>query len=226
MRWVLPLVVVAVVPSVSSFATSGACVRRHTSQLCMADSSHVRVVGTAGPSLASDPPPEYDDSGLLDRMLLGLFRKKLAAELQYDGSDPGYAGLIEMIRSLNDGPGYPTAHDTQQAARKVLKSLFPPWLPGAFAVMFSKPFPEFSCRMNAWVTLVASQWLMGPSEINDVEIDGGQIGVGHGLLVKRCRYLEEAGCASVCVNTCKIPTQEVGTELLSFVRVGDKVNIA
>jgi Beta-carotene isomerase D27-like, C-terminal len=28
------------------------------------------------------------------------------------------------------------------------------------------------------------------------------------LQVKRCRYLEDAGCASVCVNTCKVPTQE------------------
>ena len=24
----------------------------------------------------------------------------------------------------------------------------------------------------------------------------------------RCRYLEESGCASVCLNSCKVPTQE------------------
>ena len=24
----------------------------------------------------------------------------------------------------------------------------------------------------------------------------------------RCRYLEEAGCASICINSCKVPTQE------------------
>ncbi len=24
----------------------------------------------------------------------------------------------------------------------------------------------------------------------------------------RCRYLEETGCASVCLNSCKVPTQE------------------
>lgn len=49
---------------------------------------------------------------------------------------------------------------------------------------------------------------MGPCEVNDVEIDGGSVGVGHGVLVKRCRYLEEAGCASICINSCKAPTQE------------------
>lgn len=54
--------------------------------------------------------------------------------------------------------------------RRVLKSLFPSWLPAQFAVMFSKPFPAFSSRLNAWVTLVASQWLMGPSQLNDIEV--------------------------------------------------------
>ena len=61
--------------------------------------------------------------------------------------------------------------------------------------------------MNAWATKVVGTWLMGECEINDVEIDGGGIGENQGLLVKRCRFLEESGCASVCVNSCKIPTQ-------------------
>ena len=26
-----------------------------------------------------------------------------------------------------------------------------------------------------------------------------------GLLVERCRFLEQSGCASVCINTCKAP---------------------
>ena len=60
--------------------------------------------------------------------------------------------------------------------------------------------------MNAWATWVAGQWLMGECEINDIEIDGKTM-EGQGLLVKRCRFLEESGCASVCVNSCKIPTQ-------------------
>ena len=35
------------------------------------------------------------------------------------------------------------------------------------------------------------------------QVDDGSVGVGHGLLVERCRFLEAAGCASVCMNTCK-----------------------
>ncbi|CAM9994255.1 unnamed protein product [Discosporangium mesarthrocarpum] len=163
----------------------------------------LKVIGRAGPS---DEPPEYDDTGIVDRGLLGIFRSKLAEEIEGDGYSDGYEGLMEMIRALNQK--YPTKRATQEASRRVLKSLFPPWLPARFAVMFSKPFPEFSSRLNAWVTLVASQWLMGASKINDVEIDGGKTGVGHGLLVERCRFLEQSGCASVCMNTCKIPTEE------------------
>ena len=55
--------------------------------------------------------------------------------------------------------------------------------------------------------MVGGTWLMGECEINTVPVDGGQLGVDQGLLVKRCRFLEESGCASVCVNSCKIPTQ-------------------
>ena len=50
---------------------------------------------------------------------------------------------------------------------------------------------------------------MGECEINDVPVvDDGGVGKQQGLLVKRCRFLEESGCASVCVNSCKIPTQQ------------------
>ncbi|CAN0019015.1 unnamed protein product [Ectocarpus sp. 8 AP-2014] len=137
---------------------------------------------------------------------------------------------MDMIKVLNEK--FPSKRKTQEASRRVLKSLFPSWLPASFAVMFSKPFPAFSSRLNAWVTLVASQWLMGPSKLNDIEvrrsrnyssnqqraqlpclwIDDGTVGVGHGLLVERCRFLEAAGCASVCMNTCKARRRAVPTE--------------
>lgn len=36
------------------------------------------------------------------------------------------------------------------------------------------------------------------------QIDDGSVGTEHGLLVERCRFLEASGCASVCMNTCKV----------------------
>ena len=90
----------------------------------------------------------------------------------------------------------------------MLLSLFPSWLPPAFKVMFSTPFPNFSNKMNAIVTALCCQWLMGKCEVNEVEVvEGGQTKLAAGVKVERCRYLEEAGCAQVCLNSCKFPTQ-------------------
>jgi hypothetical protein len=38
-------------------------------------------------------------------------------------------------------------------------------------------------RMNAWVTKITTFWLMGKSEITDVELPDGTVGVGYGLKV-------------------------------------------
>jgi hypothetical protein len=45
-------------------------------------------------------------------------------------------------------------------------------------VMFSKPLPDFSCRLNAFATAVTCQWLMGPCKVNDVELDDGRVSNG------------------------------------------------
>ena len=37
-------------------------------------------------------------------------------------------------------------------------------------------------------------------------------GYKQGVLLERCRVLEEGGCASVCLNVCKLPTQQFFNE--------------
>jgi hypothetical protein len=158
----------------------------------------------AGPR---DAQPDYTaiDAQPLNRLIYSLFRNKMVQALGgKDSPMQGYPAIIDLTRRLN-ALGSP--QDTQTATRKILNSLFPSWLPPAFKVMFSKPFPEFSCRLNALATWATCQWLMGECQVNDVELDDGTIGTGHGVLVTRCRYLEDAGCASVCINSCKVPTQ-------------------
>ena len=136
------------------------------------------------------------------------------------------------------------------------------------------------------------QWLMGECEVNDVEIDGGRMGAGHGVLVKRCasrgggraatqalgssclpsapwpclftspacplaavcppdgpcprpcprppcmwgalsccglcprrcRYLEEAACASVCINSCKVRCRRSRVPRAAACRSGPAAN--
>jgi hypothetical protein len=154
------------------------------------------------------PKPSYEeiDAQPLNSVVYQLFRNKMVAALgNSDSSMPGYDGIVDLTRRLNS-LGSP--RETQVLTRQILNSLFPSWLPPAFKVMFARPLPDISCRLNAFATWLTCQWLMGECEINAVEVDGGVVKEGYGVLVKRCRYLEETGCVGVCVNSCKIPTQE------------------
>lgn len=164
-----------------------------------------------------DEKPDYENihgpmGKWSDKLFLIMFRSKFAEKVGVDSNLPkdDYAGLMELTNALN--ARYSNKKEVRLIAQNVLRSLFPSWLPGRFAVMFAKPFPEFSSRMNAWATKMAGTWLMGECEINNCEIDGGGVGKNQGLLVKRCRFLEESGCASVCVHSCKIPTQKFFVE--------------
>lgn len=158
----------------------------------------------AGPA---DAAPSYAaiDAQPLNRLVYSLFRAKMAAALGQDSPLQGYPAIIDLTRRLN-ALGSPRA--TQVATRAILASLFPSWLPPAFRAMFATPLPGVSCRLNAWATWLTCQWLMGPCAVTDAQVDGGGSAAGHGVLVQRCRYLEEAGCASICINSCKVPTQE------------------
>lgn len=123
-----------------------------------------------------------------------------------------FAGIIELTTTMNSQ--YTNRTQIQEMSWDVLVSLFPPFILDRYPSWFAKPFPEFSAKMCAWATVVGGTWLMGECTVNDIPeiIDGnggggGEDGTNQGVLVKRCRFLEESQCASICVNSCKIPTQ-------------------
>lgn len=55
----------------------------------------------------------------------------------------------------------------------------------AMQAMFSRPVPQIAAQLNAWVTALTCQWLMGPTKINDVELPDGQVFHRQGVLVER-----------------------------------------
>jgi Beta-carotene isomerase D27-like, C-terminal len=192
-------------------------------ELYSRDPSRIRYEVTPATKLGppAETKPDYASihgplGPFWDGIFLSLFRKALAENAGFDSDSPGYDGVIDIACQMNKKYG---RDEVQRRALQVLVTLFPSWMPPAYSALFSKPFPEFSSRMNAWATMVAGTWLMGECELNDVEIPIGEpiangraavatrTGKNQGLLVKRCRFLEEAGCASVCVHSCKIPTQ-------------------
>eukprot|EP01025_Chloroclados_australasicus_P016336 TRINITY_DN18150_c0_g2_i1.p1 TRINITY_DN18150_c0_g2~~TRINITY_DN18150_c0_g2_i1.p1 ORF type:complete len:262 (+),score=29.77 TRINITY_DN18150_c0_g2_i1:41-826(+) len=156
----------------------------------------------------TEPVPDYTelDNQPLNKWVLNRFRNRIVTGLNMDSEKEGYDGLMELVAELNTR--YETKEEVQQKTRELLVSLFPAWIPPMFVELFAKPFPQFSLLLNAYVTALTCQWLMGEAEVNDIELPDGTVGKNQGVLVKRCRFLESAGCVSVCLNSCKIPTQE------------------
>ena len=113
----------------------------------------------------------------------------------------------------------------------VIESIIPDAVARAFGT-FLRLFPEwFAKRHAAFVTPLIMNWLVGESRVNDIPVEYCDLerkvpanafdaafgtkkdllvgdGYMNGVLVTRCRVLEESGCVSVCQNVCKIPTEK------------------
>ncbi|KAI5406784.1 beta-carotene isomerase D27, chloroplastic [Lathyrus oleraceus] len=95
----------------------------------------------------------------------------------------------------------------QEVVREVLLSMLPPGAPDQFRKLF--PPTRWAAEFNAALTVPFFHWLVGPSEVIEVEING--VKQKSGVRIKKCRYLENTGCVGMCVNMCKIPTQDFFT---------------
>ncbi|XP_050236533.1 beta-carotene isomerase D27, chloroplastic [Mercurialis annua] len=144
-------------------------------------------------------------AGLFDDLFLTLFRNKMVKEVGWDSEKPGFDGLIEVANRLMSTGTSNT--DTRDAAVRILRSLFPPLLLHLFKLLVS-PLAQgkVAAVMNARVTAITCQWLMGTCMVNSIDLPDGS-SLESGVFVERCKYLEESKCVGICVNTCKLPTQ-------------------
>ncbi|XP_042490148.1 beta-carotene isomerase D27, chloroplastic [Macadamia integrifolia] len=143
--------------------------------------------------------------GIIDDLLLTLFRKKMVEEIGWDSEKPGYDGLIEVVNCLMMKGQ--TNSETQEAAVRILRSLFPPFLLELFKMLIAPlGSGKVAAMMVARVTALSCQWLMGNCKINTIDLPNGS-SCRSGVLVERCKYLEESKCVAICLNTCKLPTQ-------------------
>nr|ACU14180.1 unknown [Glycine max] len=151
-------------------------------------------------ALKSDYKP-----GVFDDLFLKLFRNKLVQEVGWDSKKAGYDGLIEVAnRLMMKGT---TNSDTVEAAVRILRSLFPPYLLELYKMLIA-PIGggKIAAMMVARVTVLTCQWLMGPCKVNSVDLPDGT-SCSSGVYVERCKYLEESKCVGICTHTCKFPTQ-------------------
>ncbi|KAF6146190.1 hypothetical protein GIB67_005838 [Kingdonia uniflora] len=146
-------------------------------------------------------------AGVFDDLFLTLFRNRMVQEVGWDSEKPGYDGLIEVANHLMTKGGRNNNSETVEAAVRILKSFFPPYLLDLYKMLVA-PLGggKVAAVMVARVTVLTCQWLMGPSTISSIDIEDGS-SLRSGVLVERCKYLEESKCVGICINTCKIPTQ-------------------
>jgi hypothetical protein len=119
-----------------------------------------------------------------------------------------------------------TAEDVQVRAERVFSGLLPAlgigWVPPLWKKVLDPVFPKWVSNY-AFVLVFTTlfPWLMGPLKgVDEVEVEvpsalrkifkslPEKFSVPQAVKAERCRFLESTKCASVCVNTCKVPSQE------------------
>jgi hypothetical protein len=159
-----------------------------------------RRAGTTVRCAATAPAPmgektEYRD-GPLERAFMGLFARKMEKYAAGGGGrkkpqpaeeekekavwEWDYESFVDVSRRVMVGR---TRAQQQEAVREVLLSMLPPGAPEQFRKLF--PPTRWACEFNAALTVPFFHWLVGPSEVIEVEVNG--VKQKSGVLIKKCR---------------------------------------
>lgn len=151
----------------------------------------------------------YQDN-LIDQIFIALFSRKMSKAVQKKSQYKGYDGFVDLSQQIMKGR---TAQQQQELVQIVLQSLVPS--PALYLIRNLFSPTKWVCESNAWFATILFEWLVGKSEIKEVEIINKNqqiVKQKSGVKIKKCRYLEESGCVGMCINMCKIPTQKFFTE--------------
>ncbi|NJM98938.1 MAG: DUF4033 domain-containing protein [Phormidesmis sp. RL_2_1] len=151
----------------------------------------------------------YDDN-LFDRLFIWLFSRKMAHAIGAHTAVRGYGGFVDLSKQIMQGRN---AQQQQAAVAQVLHSLVPAPVLWVIHTVFSPT--RLVCVLNAWFAAQMFEWLVGPCEVAEAEVqdlDGSVRSQPSAVQIKKCRYLEESQCVGMCVNMCKLPTQTFFTE--------------
>ena len=193
------------------------------------------ILGEDGQPLVPDcqlADMKYADSPL-DKLLLSIFRNLVAKNtggIQNDA--PGIRGLLAqgrefMTQQLPEGTTYQEHVKAQHAmVKNTLGGLMTPVLPPFYRIFMSGIVPSnvgtpwdgkqfgpwfYAPYLTSVVTPTFFAFLVGPSHPN--RRSDGERG---GLLVEKCKFLQESGCKGLCLHQCKIPAQEFFKETLGL----------
>lgn len=167
---------------------------------------------------------QYNDSPL-DKLLLSIFRKLVTQNTGGVESDkPGIEGLCEQGRTFMLQPGQ-TPEAQHKMVYDTLGGLMTPALPPFYRIFMTGIVPKvgtdfdgkqigpwfYAPFLTSFVTPTFFAFLVGPSTPNRRK--DGEPG---GLLVEKCKFLQESGCKGLCLNQCKLPAQQFFQEELGL----------
>ncbi|XP_075265093.1 uncharacterized protein LOC142357331 [Convolutriloba macropyga] len=162
------------------------------------------VPGSLGESLNSEIQLE---ESLPEKAMLILFAHKMAEQVQgvRVPLNPSFAEVVEVSREIYQGR---SSAELQQLVATALDGILPPHADMMFKTVW--PHAKWSAELDAQITKAGFRWLVGPMEIQKVEVEfeGKKQLWNSQVKIKRCRYLEAAGCVGMCTNLCKMPTQD------------------
>mmetsp|Transcript_33412 Transcript_33412/g.42907 ORF Transcript_33412/g.42907 Transcript_33412/m.42907 type:complete len:270 (-) Transcript_33412:182-991(-) len=169
------------------------------------------IQSTSGGEMLSERPPLPDgfyDESPFDKLCLNIFRGLVQREINFKSDLDGYDGLVEEAQHYMITQKA-SAKEQQQMVKNILETVAGPAVPPVYQI-FMAPWP-WAPFLTAFFTPLFFKFLVGPNN-SDVRNDE-QLG---GVYVERCRFLEETGCKGLCLNMCKIPTQEFFKETLGL----------
>lgn len=162
----------------------------------------------------------------LDRLLLFIFRdlvKKNSDGLAVSDK-PGILGLLEQGRVFMLQPDQ-TDERQHIMVKDTLRDLMTPVLPPVYRLFMSGIVPKrvakvllgrdeseeelkigplfYAPYLTSLVTPPLFRFLVGPSRPN-----ARKDGRPGGLVVEKCRFLQESGCKGMCLHICKLPTEQ------------------
>ncbi|MEM6254203.1 MAG: DUF4033 domain-containing protein [Cyanobacteria bacterium P01_D01_bin.156] len=151
----------------------------------------------------------YHDT-FFDKLFIQLFTRKMSNAVGERSGQSGYDGFVELSQKIMQGR---TSQQQQQLVAVVLQSLVPAPVLWGIRTFFSPT--QLVCELNAWFATQLFEWLVGPCsvELTEVTMSTGQVRQQKSAVhIKKCRYLEQSDCVGMCVNMCKLPTQQFFTE--------------
>ena len=156
-------------------------------------------------SIPDPPPPDKPFiPSPVDDLLLSVFRFTLQRQSGVVHPEtPGFEGMMNELHELRRTKG---TDELERVSLQTMTALAGP-IPFVYRNVFSGW--DATPALLAWFASQGLQFLVGDMKLTSIDDDSS---AGGGLLVERCRVLEQSNCKGICAKMCKVPTERFFAE--------------